>query len=67
MNKTTQASIQITTWFRDSTNEWVGEITFRAGDTDGTARYTGATEAEARNAAFAAVGYLLLETTFGER
>jgi hypothetical protein len=64
MNKTTQATVEITTWFRESTNEWVGEIDFRAGDMSGTVRYTGATEAEARNAAFAAVGGQLLETTF---
>jgi hypothetical protein len=64
MNKKIQATVEVSTWFRDSTNEWVGELAYRAGGTSGTGRYTGATEAEARNAAFAAIGYQLLETTF---
>ena len=62
MNK--QATIEISTWFRESTGEWVGDIEYLANDTQGNARYTGKTEDEARNAAFAAVGYNLLATTF---
>lgn len=59
-----QASIKIETWFRESTGEWIGEISYDAGGIDGSARYTGRTESEARNAAFAAIGYLLLKSTW---
>ncbi len=59
-----QGTVSITTWFRDSTNEWVGEVTYKANDTSGVARYTGETEESARNAAFSAVGYILLATTW---
>lgn len=58
----TQATIKISTWYRDSTQEWVGEIEYQTDDMNGNARYTGATEKEARNAAFVAVGYNLLST-----
>ena len=58
------AEIKIFTFYRDSTKEWVGVVDLRANDHDVSARYTGATEEAARNAAIAAVGYQLLETTF---
>lgn len=56
--------VLITTWFRESTKEWIGEIDYQTSTTSGQARYTGNTEKEARNAAYAAIGYVLLETTF---
>lgn len=59
-----QATVEVTTWFRESTGQWVGEVRYRANDTSGVARYTGETEEAARNAAFAAVGCLLLATTW---
>lgn len=62
--ETEQGTVRITTWFRDSTGEWIGEITYTVNDTGGTACYTGETEEAARNAAFAAVGCLLLSTTW---
>ena len=61
---TNQATIEVTTWYRDSTKEWVGEIDFATRGTSGTSRFTGDTENEARDAAFAAIGGVLLETTF---
>ena len=59
-----QIKIGIDTRWRKSTSEWIGEINLSGNGTSETARYTGRTEEEARNAAFAAVGYLLLQTTF---
>jgi len=61
---TNQATLNVTTWYRNSTREWVGEIDLVTRDTSGTFRFTGATENEARDAAFAAIGGILLETTF---
>lgn len=58
----TQATIKISTWYRDSTQEWVGEIEYQTEHVNGNARYTGKTENEARNAAFATVGYHIIET-----
>lgn len=58
------AEVKIYTFYRDSTEEWVGEIELRTNDRATWARYTGATEEAARNAAIAAVGYQLLEITF---
>lgn len=63
MNK--QAVVKVATWFRKTTKEWIGEIEYQANGIKGVARYTGATENEARNAAFAALGLVLLETTLG--
>jgi hypothetical protein len=59
-----QIKIGIDTKWRKSTSQWIGEVTLDGNGTSRTAKYTGGTEEEARNAAFAAVGYLLLETTF---
>ena len=56
-----QALVEVVTWFRESTGEWIGQINYQTSDTNGTASYTGSAENEARNAAFAALGYLLLE------
>lgn len=57
---------KITTFYRSSTNEWVGEINYQGKDYGGTARYTGESESQALNAAIAAVSYHLLETTFAD-
>ncbi len=61
-----QATVDVSTWFREGTGEWVCDVNYKVNDTEGTGRYTGATEIEARNAGFAALGYLLLSTTFDD-
>lgn len=66
MKKTYQANIKIQTWFRKSTNEWIGEIAFHTKFTDATSHFPSKTEEGARNAAFAAIGYELLEATWEE-
>ncbi len=33
--------VVISTWFRKSTEEWVGEIDYQTGKVSGIARYTG--------------------------
>ena len=60
------AMLKINTWYRKSTNEWVGEIQIGSDlyDYNGTNRVTGSTEKEARNAAFAAIGHSLLQMTW---
>jgi hypothetical protein len=62
--KTEQGQVTVTTWWRDSTLEWIGQVDYAANATSGSARYTANTETEARNAAYCAIGKLLLETTF---
>ena len=64
MHKNNNITISVFTWFRESTKEWIGEIIYQTENCNGNARYTGATENEARNAAFVAIGYHLLQTTF---
>jgi hypothetical protein len=66
--KIEQAQLTIITFFRESTNEWVGEIqyTSKEYETSGIARYAGKTENEARNAAFAMTGAVLLELTYDD-
>jgi len=55
-----QTELNVHTWFRKSTNEWIGEINYQTPVTDGIARFTGATEREAFNAAAAEIGHCLL-------
>lgn len=66
MKMKTDATVNVVTFYRKSTKEWVGEVNYNAHDTDGCARYPAPTENEARNAAYAAIGYLLLETTWAD-
>lgn len=66
--KNEQAEMTINTFFRESTGEWVGEINYKSEryENFGIARYTGKTENEARNAAFAMASSVLMELTFDE-
>jgi hypothetical protein len=59
--KDKKAKISIHCWYRRSTKEWVAEITLQYLDTAGSYRYTGKTNKEARNAAFAAIGGILMD------
>ena len=59
-----QADIKVITWYRQSTNQWIGQVDYLSNGIEGSALYTGETENEARNAAFCAIPYLLLQTTF---
>lgn len=65
-NEQPQAQIYISTFYRESTREWIGKVTITS-DAYGTfkeAKFPGNTEEAARNAAFAMIGSLLMELTF---
>ena len=53
-------SIEIDTKFRGGAGEYVVTVVVKADGYLGTHKYTGKTGGEARNAAFAAIGYILL-------
>lgn len=55
------SKVEIVAWYRANTGNWVSEITYQVNNVRGAIRYTGDTENEARNAAFAALGAKLLE------
>lgn len=57
----TIANIKITSWFRESTMEWVAEMDLKGCDYYANTRMTGHTEKEALCALYAAIGYQLLE------
>lgn len=60
------AEIRYSLWFRESTQEWVGEIHYNYLGTDGEFRTTGKTPEEARNAAFACIGHCLMECVWNQ-
>lgn len=54
-------TIKITTFYRESTQEWVGEVDIDVPDDyKGIHRWTGKTEEEAKRAVYALLGYELL-------
>lgn len=57
--------IRIETWYRDSTQEWVGEVQINVtNEIHQISRVTGETEESARNAAFAATGGYLMNVVW---